>query len=62
MGEVFPILSSRCHYPYLYSTNLSALIGLGILTHYSSFDVTVHYNPTPLLYLIVKTIPHAPYQ
>ena len=39
------------HYPYLYSTNLSTLIGLGILTHYSSFDLTVHYNLTPLLYL-----------
>ena len=39
------------HYPYLYPTNLSALIGLRILTPYSLFDVTVHYNLTPLLYL-----------
>ena len=49
MGEVFPILSSL-PLPYLYLTNLSVLIGLRILTLYSSFDVTVHYNLTPLLY------------
>ena len=41
MGEVFPILSS-VSFPYLYLTNLSALIGLRILTLYSLFDLTVH--------------------
>jgi len=47
MGEVFPILSSWPHYPYLYPTNLSTLIGLRILTPYSLFDLTVH-NTFPL--------------
>ena len=47
MGEVFPILSSWLHYPYLYSTNLSTLIGLRTLTLYSLFDLTVH-NTFPL--------------
>ena len=57
-----PHLVFQAHYPYLYSTNLSALIGLRILTHYPSFDVTVHYDLTPLLYLIVNAIPRAHYQ
>jgi len=46
-----PHLVFIAHYPILYSTNLSTLIGLRILTHYSSFDLTVHYNLPPLLYL-----------
>ena len=41
---------------------MSALIGLRNLTHYSSFDITVHYNLTTLLYLLVNAIPSAHYQ
>ena len=59
-GRSVPHLVFNAHYPYLYSTNLSTLIGLRILTLYSSFDVTIHYNLTPFTLPLVKTIPHAP--
>jgi len=61
-GRSVPHLVFIAHYPILYPTNLSALVGLRNLTHYSSFDITVHYNLTPLLYLKVNAIPRAPYQ
>ena len=60
--ESDPHLVFIAHYPILYSTNLSALIGLRILTHYSSFNLTVHYNLPPLLYLQSTSFPVPHYQ
>ena len=58
-GEVFSILSS-VSLPYLYSTNLSALIGLRILTHYAYFRPYSPLQPYPLTLPLVNAIPCAP--
>ena len=61
-GRSVPHLVFTTHYPYLYPTNLSALIGLRILTPYSLFDPYSPQHLPPFTLPIVKTIPRAPYQ